>query len=394
MSANNGIAADNNVLHSIAGYREALANKERLEATGTDFQEQRGLVRRTVDGIHPKRLRLRVAEIQVDTRTTKTLRMVAADGRRLPPFQAGQYVNLFVELHGVATARPYAISSSPRQLEYYDLTVKRAEHGFVSPHLLDEVMVGQQFQSSGPMGTFHHNPLFHGDDLIFLAGGSGIAPARSMLYNLLENSAPRRLHIIYSNSYADDVIFADELRALAAAQPNFQLTEFFTRPDPDYVGERGRLTLNRLRELAPNFARNTFYICGPTPFNEHCVGLLKELNVKSRQILLEGNGPPRRPEQLPDWPPEISADKEIQVSVSGGGSFRARAGEPLLNSLERNGYATDNGCRSGDCSLCRVKLRAGQVYNPPEALLRKSDRKFGWIHSCVAFPTSDIEVQL
>ena len=68
--------------------------------------------------------------------------------------------------------------------------------------------------------------------------------------------------------------------------------------------------------------------------------------------------------------------------------------EPLLTALERTGYFVENACRSGECSLCRVKLVAGSVFNPQEAHLRKSDRDFGWIYSCVAFPTGDIEVLL
>jgi len=46
----------------------------------------------------------------------------------------------------------------------------------------------------------------------------------------------------------------------------------------------------------------------------------------------------------------------------------------------------------GECSLCRINLISGEVFNPDEAHLRKSDRNFGWIYSCVAFPLSDIEV--
>lgn len=78
--------------------------------------------------------------------------MVAEDGATLPPFQAGQYVNLFVEIDGVSTARPYAISSAPSQHQYYNLTVKRAQGGFVSNYLLDHVAAGQHLLSSGPMG--------------------------------------------------------------------------------------------------------------------------------------------------------------------------------------------------------------------------------------------------
>ena len=56
------------------------------------------------------------------------------------------------------------------------------------------------------------------------------------------------------------------------------------------------------------------------------------------------------------------------------------------------GYTVENACRSGECSLCRVKILQGKVFNPPEAMLRKSDKDFAWVHACVAFPTTDIEI--
>ena len=86
--------------------------------------------------------------------------------------------------------------------------------------------------------------------------------------------------------------------------------------------------------------------------------------------------------------------QEVTVTIKGKGSFKARVDEPLLNSMERNGYTTENACRSGECSLCRVKVVKGSVFNPPEAHLRKTDEQYGWTHSCVAFPTEDIEIQI
>ncbi|MEQ9363012.1 MAG: FAD-binding oxidoreductase [Leptospirales bacterium] len=394
MSVRKSTITNENILNQVTGFREALVKKQELEQSGTDFRDQRGQVRRTVEGIHPKRLKLRVVGITTDTPSTKTLRLAATDGRRLPPFQAGQYINLFTTVQGVATARPYAISSSPENLEYYDLTVKKLTGGFVSIYLVDEVEVGQLFESTGPMGTFHYNPLFHGDELVFLAGGSGIAPAISMLRIVLALKQPLRFHFVYNNSFEDDVIFAAELRELAAKHENFALTELVSRPTADFTGRRGHLSLELLRNVLPDPESRMYYICGPTPFNEHCVRLLGELNVKSRRVLVEGNGPPRNPDQLPGWPSDVSVKDTVKVSVRGRGEFQAQVGEPLLNSLERNGYATENACRSGECSLCRVKLRSGNVYNPPEALIRKSDKRFGWVHSCVAFPVTDVEIQL
>lgn len=390
----NHLEVESNVFNSVVGFREAVIKKEEMESNGSNFQEQKGNVRRTIDSLHPKRLCLRVKNIRTDTKSTKTLEMESVDGKSLPPFQAGQYINLFVSLSGVSTARPYSISSSPTNLHSYELTIKRAEGGFVSPYLLDDVEIGQEFESTGPMGSFHHNPLFHGQNLVFLAGGSGIAPAMSMLKAILSSSELFRFHIIYSNSFEDDVIFIEELRKLAEIHKNFFLTEFLSRESgPNFKGYRGRLTLSVLQELIPEAASKMYYVCGPTPFNENCSALLSDLGVKSGRILIESNGPPKMPERMPAWPKTVRPEDVVTIKL-GNNAFPALAGEPLLNSLERNGFFTENACRSGECSLCRVKLKSGEVFSPPEAKIRKSDRKFGWIHSCVAFPTTDLEIQL
>ncbi|MCW7470048.1 FAD-binding oxidoreductase [Leptospira kanakyensis] len=386
---------ETNILNSVVGFQEAVLKKEELEKNGSNFIEGKGLVRETIRSLHPKRIRLRVENIRIDTPSTKTLEMVSIDGKNLPPFQAGQYINLFVSLQGVLTARPYSISSSPKDLKSYELTIKRAEGGFVSPYLLDDVKVGQEFESTGPMGSFHHNPLFHGLDLVFLAGGSGIAPAISMLKSFLASKELFRFHIIYSNSYENDVIFIDELRNLTAAHKNFILTEFLSREvSSEYKGYRGRLDFSTLQTLLSEPSSKMYYVCGPTPFNEHCAKLLSELGVKSGRILIESNGPPPKPEKMDGWPNSLLPTKEVNVKVGNQKPFKVKVGEPLLNSLERNGYFTENACRSGECSLCRVKLKSGEVFSPPEAKIRKSDKKFGWIHSCVAFPITDVEIQL
>jgi len=382
-----------NVLDVVIGYQEAVKIKEELAKTGSDFSDQKWATANTIAKLHPKRLTLEVSEVIDETESTKTFRLVSTGGP-LPPFQAGQYINLFVEIDGVQTARPYAISSSPAQRDYYDLTVKRVQDGFVTHYLLDHVKQGQQFLSTSPMGTFYHNPIFHGQDLVFLAGGSGIAPAMSMLKNVFDNGLAHQFHFIYASSYIEDVIFIEELRELAQNHDNFKLTEVISRPPEGYQGITGRLNADLIKELVGEVHNKTFYVCGPTPFNENCQTQLDSLDVESRFVRIEANGPPKNPDQLNHWPDSASMEDEVTITITGKGSFKAKAGEPLLNSLERNGYSAENACRSGECSLCRVKLVSGNVFNPPEAHLRVSDKQFGWIHSCVAFPTEDIEILL
>ncbi|MFT6122927.1 MAG: ferredoxin-NADP reductase [Oleiphilaceae bacterium] len=387
------IEAKRNILSVVVGYQEAVEIKASLAETGSDFSDQKWATANTIAKLHPKRLTLEVADIIKETASTKTFRLVSTGGA-LPPFQAGQYINLFVEIDGVHTARPYAISSSPSQRKHYDLTVKRVQNGFVTPFLLDHIKTGQQFLSTGPMGTFYHNPIFHGKDLVFLAGGSGIAPAISMLKNVLDSELNYKFHFIYASSYIDDVILIDELRTLAQQHDNFKLTEVISRPPAGFSGLTGHIESDLIQSLVGETSNKIFYVCGPTPFNEHCQTQLSNLAVEPRFVRIEANGPPKHPDQLNSWPESVGMEDEVTITVKGKGSFKAKVGEPLLNSLERNGYSAENACRSGECSLCRVKLVSGDVFNPPEAHLRVSDKQFGWIHSCVAFPTQDIEIIL
>ncbi|NIB41024.1 2Fe-2S iron-sulfur cluster binding domain-containing protein [Pseudomaricurvus alkylphenolicus] len=381
-------------LNQLHGYQEGIKHKQELESCGSDFADHRGKVANTIATLHPKRLDLTVAEIIDDTASTKTLRLVSSDDRQLPPFQAGQYINLFVNIDGVETARPYAISSAPLTRTHYDLTIKRVTPGYVTHFLLDRVKVGDRFQSTGPMGTFYHNPLFHGEDLVFLAGGSGIAPAISMIREIADRQHPYRFHLIYASSYENDIIFDQELKQLSEQLPNLILDKVISRPTKHYEGLTGHLSAEFIQQRLETIENKMFYICGPTPFNEYCAQQLSTLAVKPRHVRIEANGPPKHPEQQPGWPQQIIPTQEITVTVQGGGSFKTPVNEPLLNALERNGYGTENACRSGECSLCRVKITKGKVFNPSEAHLRTTDQQYGWCHSCVAFPLEDIEIQL
>jgi ferredoxin-NADP reductase len=412
-NSNKNTQKENNILHAVDGYQHALDHQQVLIKTGTDFNEQNGHVANTIASLHPKRIKLVVSAVIEDTASTKTLRF-KAEGGFLPPFQAGQYINVFVNIDGTETARPYAISSAPQERDFYDLTIKRVAEGFVSHFLLNDVKVGDHFQSTGPMGTFYHNPLFHGDDLVFLAGGSGIAPARSMILNMIENTLAinkednekvnkrslQKIHLIYASSYEADVIYEDELKQLEQQHDFLTITWLISRPTKHYDGRTGHVNAELLAELLGNdverLQEKMFYICGPTSFHDFCAEQLNQLKVKARRVRIECNGPPKHPEVLLGWPQNLIASDKVIVTIhkadGSQGQFEARVDEPLLNSMERNGYSAENACRSGECSLCRVKVLKGSVFNPKEARLRSTDELYGWCHSCVAFPTSDVEL--
>lgn len=86
--------------------------------------------------------------------------------------------------------------------------------------------------------------------------------------------------------------------------------------------------------------------------------------------------------------------KEVFKLKVGDKVVDAKSGESILTTLERNHIRCNVCCRSGECSLCRVKLVSGKVFTARGALMRYADEKFGYIHSCKAFPMSDVEIIL
>ena len=375
----------------IEGYEEIQKEVAVLRKYAFDYSPQKGRAVRIVNLLHPKTLHLRVAEIREETPSTKIFRLVSEDSY-LPPFQAGQYINLAVEVGGVRTSRPYSISSPPNQVGYYEIAVRRAEDGFVSHFVLNEFQVGDRMESTSPSGNFYYNPLVHGKDLVFLAGGSGITPFISMIRETTDRGLDRRIHLIYGSRQPQDVIYGEELKDRNERHGNFKMDIVFSDPPAGYRGLTGFITGDLIKRLVGEVSGRTFYLCGPEVMYSFCLKELEDLGIPRRKIRTEVFGPPKDVTSQPGWPIEVPGDRRFQVGYKGKETVRARAAEPLLNSLERAGIVLPASCRSGECSLCRTKLIAGKVFQPQGVKLRRSDRAFGYIHPCLAYPLSDIEL--
>lgn len=375
----------------IQGYLEIEKEIAICRKYGINYYSRRGQWMEAVEKLHPRRISLRVTEIFPENNSTSTIRLVANEGY-LPPFQAGQYINLFVEIDGIRTGRPYSISSPPNQTAYYDITVRRIAAGFVSDYLLDKVKVGDIFESTGPAGHLYYNPLFHGKNLVFLAGGSGITPFASMIREVTDRGLERNIHLFYGCRKPEEAIFHEELLLRAARHANFTYDLVISEPESGYEGLTGLLDAELLQKRLGDVEGRTFYLCGPQEMYNFCLPELEKLGVPGRRIRQEVFGSPAKIYQEAAWPKEVPADKVFNVKLSSGREIPAIASESLLTSLERAGIIVENCCRSGECSLCRVKMLNGKVYQPENVLLRKSDQEAGYIHSCAAYPLSDLEL--
>ncbi|MEI6186308.1 MAG: FAD-binding oxidoreductase, partial [Dehalococcoidia bacterium] len=343
-------------------------------------------------GIHPRRLKLKVKEIIKETASAKTFRLESKDGR-LPYFRAGQYINLFVEIGGVKTSRPYSISSAPGK-PYYDITVRRVEGGFVSSYLLDKVKAGDSFESTGPNGYFYYEPLVDSTDIVFLAGGSGAAPFMSIIREAVEKKSALKIHLIYGSRKPDDIIFEKELKDIIANNKNIKVDYVISEPPAGWKGASGFLDEKVISALAGDLKGKSVFACGPALMYEVCLPALAKLGVPARRTRQEAYGPPQDITKEPAWP-GIAASKEFEViEMRSGKKAKARAGEPLMNSLERAGIVVPAICRSGECTACRTKLISGKVFTPSRVHHRQADKKFGYIHPCMSYPLEDLRIRV
>jgi len=377
----------------IDGIGQSMAEIDISRKYGIDYRLEKGRTSEIISRLHPEKLELSVSEVIEETSGARTFRLVSTNGY-LPPFEAGQYVNIFVEIDGVRTSRPYSICSSPAQRAYYDITVARIENGFVSDYFLDSVRAGDCFEANGPAGDFRYNPVFHGKKQVFLAGGSGITPFMSMIREALDSGSDRHIHLVYGSRTPESALFTAELEDYAERHVNFTWSLVVSEPDTGFDGRTGFIDAECIREIPGGPGEYMFYMCGPEVMCDFCRAQLDKLGVPSRRIRREMFGTRQDIWNEPGWPESLRGDEVFTVDIGGGKKIKAVCGEPLLVALERAGVRVPVCCRSGECSLCRVKLVSGRVFQAKGVLLRHADEKYGYIHSCRSYPVSDLEIML
>ncbi len=372
--------------------KEVLLDIEISRKNGKDISREKGKVAQTVGKIHVDVLKLEVSQIDIATDGAKTIRLVSQNGY-LPPFEAGQYINLVAEIDGVRTTRPYSLCSSPKQRAYYEVTVARIPNGFVSDYFLDSVKVGDKLEANGPAGVFHYNPISHFKKSVFLAGGSGITPFMSMTREILESGMDREITLIYGSRNVENAIFHKELSEFAKNYPNFKYVLVLSDEGAKGGSKNGFIDANCIKEAVESLEGSTFYMCGPPVMTDFCFKALKELGIKDKDIRREMFGSTADITKEAGYPTELYGSEVFKMTVAGK-DYPARANENLLQAIERAGLRVNVCCRSGECSLCRVKLANGKVFMPRGVLLRHADELFGYIHSCKAYPISDVEIIL
>jgi ferredoxin-NADP reductase len=181
-------------------------------------------------------------------------------------FKAGQFANLTlvdtVETDLEGSSRSLSIASAPHDK---DLMVAMRNRDTAFKRAIHALPIGSPVLFQGPFGNF----TLHGDTArpaVFLAGGIGITPFRSMLCQAITTRSPHLIFLFYANRRPEEAAFLEELRNFEAFNPRYKLIATITHPvkeTPDWRGERGYFTANMLKKWVPDLRTPVFYLAGP-----------------------------------------------------------------------------------------------------------------------------------
>ncbi len=219
-----------------------------------------------------------VTDIRQDTPDVKTFRVLTPDGKKPFIHKPGQCAMLSIP--GVGEAM-FSITSSPTNTEYMEFSIKKCGCLTEWLHAMD---VGQQITIRGPYGNgFPVETDFKGKDLVFIAGGIGIAPLRSVINYCRDNRANYgTIDVVYGSRSMQDLVDYQEMvdEWIADGSVNVHLT--IDREQPEWTGHVGFVP-NYVKEL--NFdTSKTAIMCGPPIMIKFTLAGLQELGFSKEQV--------------------------------------------------------------------------------------------------------------
>ncbi len=190
-------------------------------------------------------------------------------------FVPGQYAHYV--LHHLPTDdrgsdRWFTIAAAPYEKHLQTTTRFTDEKGSSFKKHLKALEVGKWIEISVIEGDFTLNDPEK--DYVFIAGGIGITPYRSIILQLTHDKKPINITLLYANR-DENIVFKQELEQIAKDNPNFKIHYILS---PEHIDE------TRVKELIPDISKPIFYVSGPEPMVKALVDMLKKMGIDEDHV--------------------------------------------------------------------------------------------------------------
>lgn len=219
-----------------------------------------------------------VTDVRRDTPDVKTFRVLTPDGKK--PFEHMPGQCAMVSVPGVGECM-FSITSSPTNREYMEFSIKKC--GCVT-EVIHQLEVGSQITVRGPYGrSFPVESDFRGEDLLFIAGGIGLAPLRSVINYVRSNRANYgKVVIVYGARSAGDLVDIEEIQNEWMNEPDFHVYLTVDRGDENWSGHVGFVPAF-VKEVNPDPSM-TAILCGPPIMIKFTLQTLLELGFSKTRV--------------------------------------------------------------------------------------------------------------
>lgn len=358
--------------------REALANGSD-QPLPTEYRTNN-----LATALHPGYMEVELTHIVQLTPNMKNFTFKRVDSSAFPFFRAGQYVSLQAKIGDSLVSRPYSISSSPDEALEGRLSLGIEDAGFFSGYMNNKAKIGDRFVMTEPSGEFHYENIRDKKNIVCIAGGSGITPFLSMAKSVAEGNEDYNMTLFYGAKDFENLAYRDELEVLKKSGVQI----IYVLETAHEGCEQGFVTAKMLEKYV-DINSSTFFMCGPVAMYASILDELKPFNLPLKSV---------RKDAATCGDLDIGNPKTFRLTVHMRDKvyeIDAKENETLLTSMERAGLNAPNKCRAGGCGFCHSKWLGGEyIIAKGRDGRREADRKFGFIHPCVTYPQSDMEIDV
>lgn len=204
-------------------------------------------------------------------------------------FHAGQFTMLDLPILSKVTTRAYSIASPPSENNEIELVIVLKDGGLGTAYLFGEIKEGSFVRVSEPIGKFTRpRPESFKQALIFVCTGTGIAPFRSMILDIIAHNVPfRQITLVKGCRTKNDILYHEEMKALSEKTPGFSFIPVLSRPEQGgWDGKKGYVHEVYL-QLLDQYPDAIVYLCGWKAMVQEARTRLAERGIPKERIRFE-----------------------------------------------------------------------------------------------------------